>query len=462
MIRKSQFVYFGLAAVLSLSVFTAPFTTPAQAAGEIAAAGNGIKNPIADATPMPLPRFYARHAEEGNKFLIQNHYPEALDEFYTSKNINPDYYPAYIGTGDVYRKMGRLDLAVDNYQSAIRLLNPSYASDRILRGNYYAQNHKLEKAIRDYTDVLRIDPAAGDQFTLAMMELRHDEPQKAVKAFQEAIRLDDDYSDPHFQLGNYYFRDNKVKKAVTPYEEAVKIEPDNPVYRFALGTSYYKDATSKRQPDLKVVEQATRQFKAAEDLQMDLPRLHHNLGTCYLLTNNYDGAVEELKLAIQGKLSDPETFYNYGNALFRKGMTIKYTWDGLSSLTDPKKLALNNDKFDKLIRAVGSYEYALKLKPKYAQVNYDLAVAYYRLSEMKLTEKFMADMVLKDPNAQKNYFAKGVTYFPQDMMARSIQNFDEFIALSDDAKLKANAAKLSEAIRKELKDIGGKVIAAAP
>lgn len=458
MTRTRQFIYFGLATVLSMSLLTI-YSESAQAEASIAAAGKGFDNPIADATPMPLPRFYARHVEEGNKLLVQNRITEALDEFYTSKNINPDYYPAYIGTGDAYKKMGRLDQAVESYQSAIRLLNPSYASDRILRGNYFAQNHRYQDALKDYGDVLRIDPAAGNQFTLAMMELRHDEPQKAVKAFQEAIRLDDDYSDPHFQLGNYYFRDNKLKKAVPSYEEAVQIEPDNAVYRFALGTSYYKDGTSKRQPDLKVVGQATQQFEAAERLGMDLPRLHHNLGTCYLLMGNYDRSVLELQTAIQGKLGDPETFYNFGNALYRQGMKINYTWDGLSSLTDPQKLEMNNQKFDKLIRAVGSYEYALKLRPKYPQVYYDLAVAYYRLSELKLTERFMGDL-LRDPEAQKNYFAKGVTYFPQDMMARSLKNFNEFIALSDDAKLKANAAKLIAAISKELKDIGGKVVAA--
>ena len=452
----TRFIYLGLACLLSATVLTGPV----QAAGEgalKAAKGMAYDNPIADATPMPLPRFYARHVEEGNKLLMQNRLTEAMDEFFTAKNINPDYYPAYIGNGDAYQKMGQLDKAMENYQTAIRLLNPSYASDRILRANYYADRREFRAALRDYGDVLRVDPAAGNQFTVAMKELRHDEPKKAVKAFEEAIRLDDDYPDPHFQLGNLYFRDNKLKKAIPPYEMAVKIEPDNPLYRFALGTSYYKDGTSKRKPDMTAVAKATTQFEHALRLGMALPRLQHNLGTCYVLTGNYDGAVEHLRLAVKGGLQDSETFYNFGNALYRKGMTINYTWDGLSSLTDPNKLALNNAKFNYLLQAVKSYKLTIRLKENYAQVHYDLGVAYYRLSELKLTEPFMADM-LRDPESQKNYFTKGVTFFPQDMLWRSLQSFGTFISLSQDEKAKNNTLKVMANLEKQLKDIGGKAL----
>ena len=110
-----------------------------------------------------------------------------------------------------------------------------------------------------------------------------------------------------------------------------------------------------------------------------------------------------------------------------------------------------------LLKAVQSYEMALRYKPEYPQVHYDLGVAYYRLSELKLTEPYMAQ-ILKTPDAQKNYFAKGVSYFPQDMIIHSMENFNHFIAHSEDGKLKTSAMKVLANLEKQLKDLGGKVV----
>lgn len=448
--------YFGLACLLSLSSLAAP----ALAAGGGASALEGLGGaPVADATPIPLPRFYARHVEEGNKLLAQDRISDAMNEFFAAKTINPDYYPTFIGIGDGYRKLYQHDEAVKSYQTALRLLNPSYASERLLRGNAFADKRRYKEALQQYGDVLRIDPAAGNQYTLAMKHLRHDEGKKAQKAFEAAISLDDDYADPHFQLGLMNYRDKKYKKSTPSYENAVRLDPANPLYRFALGTSYYKEGTAKREPDLKTIAKATHEYEEARRLNLRVPRLHHNLGTCYILMKNYDGAVNELRAAVREGLQDnPETFYNLGNALFLKGMTVNYTWDGLSSLTDVNKLKLNNEKFKYLHKAVSSYAMALRYDPKYAQVYYDQGVAYYRLSELKLTEPFM-DAMLSDKASQKGYLDKGVKFFQEDMLAKSLISFDSFLTLSDDAKLKDSVSKIIPGLQRQLKAIGGKVIA---
>lgn len=443
--------WMGLASMLSLSVLAAPVL--ASTATDALEGGLSL---TVDATPMPLPRFYARHVEEGNKLLAQNRITEAIDEFFTAKNINPDYYPTYVGMGDAYQRMGQLETAVDNYQFALRLLNPSYASDRLLRGNYYAQNRAHRRALTEYAEIMKIDPAAGNQYTLAMKNLRFGEDKKAVKAFEEAIKLDDDYPDPHFQLGNLYYRDNKMKKAVPEFEAAAKLETRNPLYHFALATAYYKDATSKKEPDLKVVEQAKKEYEKAQQLGMGNLRLHHNLGTCYLLTKNYDAAINELRQAVSTENQNPDSLYALGNSLYRKAMTINYTWDGAFSLTDSYQRQQNDTKFAYLLQAVRFYKLASRLNEKDPQVRYDMGVAYYRLSELKLTETFIDDM-LRDKDSRKFYMDKGVKFFEEDMLQHAHQNFNEFLGLSSDNKMKENASKINEGLQKRLKEMGAKV-----
>jgi len=388
--------------------------------------------------------------------LAQNHLQEALREFHTALGLKDGYYPALIGVGKVYLKMGRIAEAAASYQKAVEQLDPSYASDHVLRGDYFFENRKYKKAIKDYWEVLRIDPQAGNQYTLAMRHLRHAQDDKkiirqAVKAFEQAVEIDEDYADPYFQLGNLYFHDDKLKKAVDPYAKAVDIEPKNSLYRFALGTALYKQGTAKAKVDMKAVEDATAEFEEAMVLGRRDARLHFNLGTCYVLLENYDEAIVLLEEAIKRGLRDEEVFFNLGNANFRKAMMIDFTWDGYDSLTTPELQNMNNDKFAHLFKAVQLYELALKQKDDYAQVYYDLGVAYYRLSELKLTPDFIPK-VTRDQKSKEEYMAKGVQFFQTDMLQRAVTNFKRFQSNSSDGKKKSVASKIESDLKKQIKE----------
>lgn len=399
-----------------------------------------------EATPIPLPKFYARHVEEGNKYLAQNRITEAMHEFFTAKTINPDYYPIYIGMGKAFIKLGQLQKAAEQYQIAVRLLNPSYATDHIRRAEYFLSQHKYEQALADYWEVLKIDPQAGNQYTLAMRHLRFGNEKEAIKAFERAAQIDEDYPDPHFQLGNIQFKNKKMKKAIPFYEKAVSLDPNNPLYHISLADALYKEGAAKPSKiDLKLVKQAVLHFERALGLGMRQARLYFNLGTAYLLVGNYDGAILNLQEALRRELRDEEVYYNLGNAFYKKAMTIHFTWDERSSLTDPQQLKLNDTKFDLLYRSIQSYQMAVAKKRDYAPVYFDMGVSYYRLAQLKPTAQFISKIVNKD--TAKEYFARGMRYFKTDMHQRALDNFQKFTSLSSDGKMKATASQLIADLR---------------
>lgn len=433
----------GLLLMLCLSALTLP--SQAQLRREAA--------PEPSVTPQPLPRFYARHVEEGNKYLAQGLIQEAIQEFVTARTINSDYYPTYIGLGNAYKKMGEMDKAVDNYAIAINLLNPTYASEHVLRGKFFTDRRRYAEALANYWEVLRIDPQAGNQYTLAMRHLRFNKEKEAIKAFEAAIEADEDYPDPHYQLGNVYFRGDKLKKAIPAYEKAVELDPNNPVYQFSLGTSYYKQATSKRKVDLAMVKKSRDAYEQAWRNGIQSSRLHFNLGTAYILTEQYDEAISHLDQA-RANLNDKEVYYNLGNAFFKKAMTIDFVWDGYANLTDPAKLRQNNEKMKNLLASVIAYEVALEKDSTYASVYFDLATSQYRLSELKLTPDFI-DQVLKQstPEEQKLYSQKGVRFFKLNMLEKAIANFSTFRSQTSDSKASALAAKISEDLSKQVAEL---------
>ncbi len=398
--------------------------------------------PEPSVSPIPLPRFYARHVEEGNKYLAQGLIQEAIQEFVTARTINSDYYPTYIGLGNAFKKMGQMDKAVDNYAIAINLLNPTYASEHVLRGKFFTDQRRYREALANYWEVLRIDPQAGNQYTLAMRHLRFDNEKDAIKAFEAAIEMDEDYPDPHYQLGNVYFRGDKLKKAIPAYEQAVSLDPNNPVYQFALGTSYYKQGTSKRKVDLPMVKKSRDAYERALQNGLQSSRLHYNLGTAYILTEQYDLAISHLQEA-RANLDDKDVYYNLGNAFFKRALTVDYVWDGYDNLTDPTRLRKNNEKMKYLLASVRAYEIALEKDASDAAIYYDLASSQYHLSELKLTPDFI-DEVLKqsDEANQKLYTQKGVRHFKVDMLQKAVANLSTFRSQTSDSKASATAAKI--------------------
>lgn len=415
-------------------------------------AQRGKKEPKIEATPIPLPKFYARHVEEGNKYLAQNRVTDAMHEFFTAKTINPDYYPTYIGMGKAFIKLGQLEKATEQYQIAVRLLNPSYAADHIKRAEYFVSRRKYRQALADYWEVLKIDPQAGNQYTLAMRHLRFGNEKEAIKAFERAAQIDEDYPDPHFQLGNIQFKNKKMKKAIPFYEKAVLLDPNNPLYHVSLADALYKEGAAKANKiDLKLVEKAVTHFERALGLGMRQGRVHFNLGTAYLLVGNYDGAIINLQEALQRELRDEDVYYNLGNAFYKKAMTINFKWDERSSLTDPQQLKMNDNKFDYLYRSIQSYQMAIAKKQDYAPVYFDLGVSYYRLAQLKPTAQFISKIVNK--NTAKEYFSRGMRYFKTDMHQRALENFQKFTTLSSDGKMKATAGQLIADLKELLAEV---------
>jgi tetratricopeptide (TPR) repeat protein len=416
---------------------------------------------------MPLPKFYARHVEEGNKYLAQNRITEAMNEFLTAKSINPDYYPTYIGIAKAYIKLGEFEKATGQYQLAIRLLNPSYAADHVKRGEYFAARRRYKEALADYWEVLKIDPQAGNQYTLAMRQLRLGNQKEAIKAFERATQIDDDYPDPYFQMGNLQFQDKKMKKAIPFYQKATELDPNNYTYHISLGNALYIEGTAKASKvDLKMVQDSVYHFERAVSLGARQPRVNFNLGTAYLLSGNYDGAIQNLQEALKRELRDPDVYYNLGNAFYKKALTINFKWDERSSLTDPQQLQMNDRKFEYLYNAINSYEIALakmdtftttkctnilsmqlfcrsqKLKSPedYAPIYFDLGIAYYQLSQMKPTAPFISKIINK--GSSKEYFTRGLKYFKPDMQQRALDNLQKFTSNSPDAKMKKSAGDM--------------------
>ena len=114
---------------------------------------------------------------------------------------------------------------------------------------------------------------------------------KAVEAFKQAIRIDPDDADAHYNLGVVYGKLGFHKDEIEAYKQAIRIDPNN---AHAHYNSYYNLGIAYGQ--LGFYKDAIAAFKQAIYIDPDDPEAHYNLGITYILIGDRNSALNEYKI----------------------------------------------------------------------------------------------------------------------------------------------------------------------
>jgi tetratricopeptide (TPR) repeat protein len=150
--------------------------------------------------------------------------------------------------------------------------------------------------------------------------------ERAIDSYDAALRIHNNLPMLHIAVGNMYQALGDIELAVDSYLRAVALDPTNPdpLNRIALAEARVGNYGI-----------ASQYAADAVDKEPDNPRLHGNLGRMYYKNGEIQNAIDELRLAVQGgmtedgvvvkglPLNDPndtrvvEFYYTYGLALAR-------------------------------------------------------------------------------------------------------------------------------------------------
>ncbi len=140
---------------------------------------------------------------------------------------------------------------------------------------------------------------------------RQKQYDKAVDAYQQAIRLNPTSSEAHQGLGTTYHNMGRLADALEPLRTAVRLDPENAVAHLNLGITL----GALRRPD-----EALRELSDAKRLRPDSARVHNEIGN--VLHNSF-GRLEDALAAYQMARSldptVPSVHHNIGLMLMRLG-----------------------------------------------------------------------------------------------------------------------------------------------
>jgi serine/threonine-protein kinase len=315
---------------------------------------------------------------------------EAITALTSAVSTDPQFALGYAGLGEAYRLKYQLDkdakwteLALSNGTKATTL-NDSLPSAWVTLGRIHDAMGKNDLALSEFERALRLDSRNADALTGEAHSYEHaGRPADAEAAYKKAIALRPDYWDGYNSLGLFYGSQGRYGEAAAQFQRAIELTPDNAQAYSNLGMTYINAGDSKK------FAEAEKVLKKSLDISPSY-NAYANLGYMYALEQRYRESADATEKALQ---------YNDRNYIVWANLAMAY-----EGLHDQAKLAATLDRELPLLEA------AEKLSPRDAGMQARLALLY---AQKKIPEKVRAHvqtalaLAPEDPDVLENI---GETY----------------------------------------------------
>jgi tetratricopeptide (TPR) repeat protein len=200
-------------------------------------------------------------------YVLEDNPAESEKEAKAAIDLDPSLEAAHYNLGLSLLDQGKLDLAIDELQKAIKI-NPRDADVFDLFGEALQKKNELTKAIEVFKESLEIDPSNADAYVdLGSALQKQGEPNDAIHAFQKAIGADPRSADGYVSLGGALEQQGEFRAAIDALDRAVEIEPKNAEACFKLGVAL--EAQGRLDPSIDAFNKdvnfaaATEEFRKA-------------------------------------------------------------------------------------------------------------------------------------------------------------------------------------------------------
>jgi tetratricopeptide (TPR) repeat protein len=168
----------------------------------------------------------------GRIYFQQNRVEHAVGQFQRVLKLDPNSYKAYDNLGLCYEALNQPDLAIRYYMTAIKLVfedHPEYEWPYANLAELMLKRDEPKKAFSLAAEAAKRNPASARNFYLAGKALwKLEETDLALKWLDQSTRLDPNYSEPHYLLGQIYQRLGRKEDARKALQEFQRISKDAP------------------------------------------------------------------------------------------------------------------------------------------------------------------------------------------------------------------------------------------
>jgi predicted Zn-dependent protease len=166
-------------------------------------------------------------------------FPRAREFFERAVKLNPDYTEASLNLALTWNELGQYEKArevVQRAQERVQKRRPSldpYVAGKLANkhmdlGDIYRELGLLSEAAEQYSKALSLSPSFSDiQVKLGVTLREMGSIDEAIEALERAATRRPDFADARIQLGITYFSKGFMERAVAEWAEALRINPEN-------------------------------------------------------------------------------------------------------------------------------------------------------------------------------------------------------------------------------------------
>ena len=378
---------------------------------------------------MPYEWEDSKQFYEGAVFCVKGNYLGALGVFSEILEIEPEAYPVYHLLGYVCGSMGKYKMEVDYYRKAIKA-KPDYPQvyyDLALSYWMMGKESKAYAAMKQGVAISQDFAVADHWLTFASDNLgRYQDPDglgekeegekvrcltqayyllgmayldyglnaNARSAFKNAVKLQEDFADAYYQLGELHLKKLRNTKRARMYLETAEslYTQVNDLSRAGLAHQLHAPA-----------EEITDKEQAAEGWLKEGLRLQQ-LGL-------YQSAVDAYKKAIVFYPDFVDAYYNMGIA-----------YGSLEDVGQPK-----------IDQAIGALKHAVRLKSDFVHAHIALGASYIRRGDFQEAVDLLEDSAHLAPNDYNVFYYLGTAMRMMGKNQESLSILEKAVSLAPDS-----------------------------
>lgn len=341
---------------------------------------------------LALPNLIDAYGYLGESYARQGNWQKAIDNFNWVLFLQPEnktiLTSTYINRGIAYQEIGKLDLALKDFNEAISI-DSNYAEAYYQRAFIYEQNQRLDLAIEDLNRAIALDANISDYYVKrGNLYFRQEENELAKQDFNQAIKINPNDSIAYYNRANVYHAQKQFELAEIDYQKAIELQSDFALAYFRLG-NLYRD-TSQWQL-------AITNYNLAIALDDDFAQAYFDRGVIYLLLQEFQLACQDFDTTIKIDANRAEAYNNRGLcyiniqewdlALADYNQAIKIDPENENALVNRGRIYLVKQQWD---LALNDFNLAIEIEP-------NNSLAYVNRGSFYLLQKKL-DLALADYN----------------------------------------------------------------
>ncbi len=403
-----------------------------------------------------------KHLGNGETFLKEKKFQEALMEFRAAGDIDKNSSEAHYGMarsheglGQVFEtiqelqqvnlldngnleaknKLGNYHLLIEPPQiqevekllNEIFTLNPNYVEGYILKASLLSVQEKSEKEILEaFNKAVTIEPNRVETYiSLSRFYMKNKNAAEAEKTIQKAITVNSNSALGYTEYGRFLTFANRANEAEAKFQKGIEIEPENLEPREALATFYVSQ---------KQFEKAEQAYKNLVEVQKNSAESRVVLGDFYVLIGREPEAIEVFETVLK---DNPQ----YVKARYRLGEIHLENKDYAKINEQVEKLlAINDDDSQALLlraklslqennpeKSVTDLTEILKKQPSFRAALFYMAQARLNLGQIDQARGYISDLEKYHPSYYYSKLLNIQASFTSGEGEKALQQANQFL-----------------------------------